>query len=200
MAEKPTKKLVDKQSPQPKSSSLFFKGLAVIVALLILIGTGFTAGVYLKLIDVEKLARDLNLAQYPVIAALMPKTNFEPVELAEDDVSVQPETRQSPQSVSAPQSVDDNSNLITQDDLAKQAKLKQQEDAKRISKLARLYGGMKPAEAVSIMQELNDNAVLAILGKMEEEQAAKIIALFDAKRAARLTEDMLKGQVRPLAL
>lgn len=200
MAEKPTKKAVDKQSPQPKSSGLIVKGLAVAVALLILISLGLTAGVYFKLIDVEKLARDLNLTQHPVVAALIPKTNFEPVEIAEDDVAAQRGNIQSLPSVSTPQSVDNNPNLIIRDELDKQVKLQRQEEAKRISKLARLYGGMKPAEAVSIMQELDNYTVLAILGKMEEEQAARILALFDAKRAARLSEDILNGQVRPPAL
>ncbi|SMC65960.1 MotE family protein [Sporomusa malonica] len=207
MAEKPKAPVANsKQLPQSKSG-LMFKVMAIAVALLILIVIGFAAGIYLKLIDVEKLANDMNLAKYPVIGGFFPKTNFETVELEEDGSNgqqtapVKPnqtQTRQPIPTLPVPQPA--NPNIITKEDLEKQAKLKQQEEAKRISKLARLYGAMKPEEAIAIMQELDDPTVIAIFSKMEEEQVSKILALLDSKRAARLTQDMLKGQAQPLTL
>jgi hypothetical protein len=201
MAEKPKIPIVSpNQSPQPKSG-LVIKIIAIAVALLVLIGIGFAAGIYLKLIDVEKLAGDMNLAQYPVIGGFFPKTNFETVELEDGDSSqsadlVNPKQAVKPAPIlPGPQPA--NPNMITKEDLEKQAKLKQQEEAKRISKLARLYSGMKPEEAISIMKELDDPIVLSIFSKMEEEQVSKIMALFDPRRAARLTQDMIKGQQQP---
>lgn len=201
MAEKPKVPVANSKQPQQPKSGLLLKIMVAVIVLLILIGIGFAAGVYLKFFDTEKLAKDLNLSKYPVIGGFFPKTNFETVELPEDSIDVQAETPlkskqtqtlqpQQPPLVSQPI----NPNLITKEELEKQAKLKQQGEAKRISKLARLYGGMKPDEAIAIMQELDDSTVLAIFSKMEEEQVSKILALFDSKRAARLTQDMLKGQ------
>lgn len=211
MAEKP-KTIADKskQSPAvdakvitepevPKSRfSTIFKALSIFMALCILIAIGFAAGVYLKFIDVEKIARDANLAQYPVVARFLPKTNFEPVELEEETTSqpvipIEPKQIQPPITSPLPNSQLTGSNVITKEELEQQAKIKQKEEAKRISKLARLYGGMKPETAVAIMKDLDDPTVIAIFGKMEEEQVSKLLGLFDSTRAARITQDMLRG-------
>ena len=201
MAEKQKKPVANPKQPPPPGSGIGLKVMVILVTLLILVTIGFAAGVYLKFIDVEKLARDMKLDQYPVIGNYLPKTNFETVELAEEtipaqqDVPVNPNQSQKPASVfPVPQVI--NPNLITPEDLEKQAKLRQQEENKRISKLARLYGSMKPDAATAIMKELDDATVLAIFSKMEEEQVAKILALFDSKRAASLTQDMLKGKAQ----
>lgn len=182
----------------PKSKfNVIFKVLSVIVALCILIAIGFAGGVYLKIIDVEKISRDANLSQYPVVARFFPKTNFEPVELDED--AAQPKLPNEQQQIQPPAASvlqtpqPSGPNIITKEELEKQAKIKQQEEAKRISKLARLYGGMKPEAAVAIMQDLDDSTVISILGKMEDEQVSKILASFDSARAARITQDMLRG-------
>lgn len=212
MAEKPKRPTATPKQPaateqqpqaEPKSRfGLIFKIMVIGLTLCILIAIGFAAGVYLKLIDVEKLAGNLNVSQYPVVGRFFPKTNFEPVELEEDKTAAQPaapgpqapavQSQQSP--VAASTMPPASPNLITKEDLEKQAKLQQQQEAKQISKLARLYSGMKPEAAVAIMKELDDATVIAILGKMEEEQVSKILSLFDAQRAARLSEDMLKGR------
>ena len=204
---KPKQPAATEQQPQeePKSKfGLVFKVMVVGLALCILIAIGFAAGVYLKFIDVEKLATELNVSQYPVVGRFFPKTNFEPVELEEDKTAAQPaapgpqtplvQSQQPPVSASAMQPA--NPNLITKEDLEKQAKLQQQQEAKQIAKLARLYSGMKPEAAVAIMKELSDSTVIAIFGKMEEEQVSKILSLFDTQRAARLSEDMLKGRAQ----
>ncbi|MEM5771059.1 MAG: magnesium transporter MgtE, partial [Bacillota bacterium] len=64
-----------------------------------------------------------------------------------------------------------------------------------ISRLARLYGNMKPEEAAPIMKELDDDLVVTLLRKMEDEQAAKILSAMEAQRAARLTR-LLAGKQR----
>lgn len=205
MAEKPKTSLINAKQPQSKSG-IILKIMAIVVSVLILIIFGFAVGVYLKFIDVQKLATDMNLVQYPVINKILPKTNFDPVEIEEAGVNAQVAPVKSNQSypnqstavLQEPQS--SNPNIITKDDLEKQAKIKQQEEAKRISKLARLYAGMKPDEAIAIMKELDDPVIIAIFSKMEEEQVSKILALFDSKRAARLSQDMLKGQAQPPSL
>lgn len=215
MAEKPRTPAAKSKQPPPAAPppvqqepqsrfGLVFKILVVILSLCILTAIGFGAGVYFKLFDVEKITSDMNLSQYPVMERFLPKTNFEPVELEEDmavpgSAAVPPVISNPAEQPAAPVPTPQmpNSNIITPEDLEKQAQLRQQEEAKRISKLARLYGGMKPDAAVTIMNELDDATVIAIFGKMEEDQVSKIMALFDSKRAARITEDMLRGQRQP---
>ncbi len=73
-------------------------------------------------------------------------------------------------------------------------KARQQEEKKRISKLARLYEGMKPAEAVAILEKLDDDTIVAVVNRMEEENAAKVLAAFDASRAAAISEALLRNR------
>lgn len=61
------------------------------------------------------------------------------------------------------------------------------DELKNITRLARLYGSMKPEEAVPILTELNDAFVVSLLRKMEDEQAARILTGMEPKRAAKLT-------------
>jgi len=177
-----------------KKSGSMFKIVLIVFILLILAATGFGVGIYLKFIDVQQLADNWKLSQYPVIGSYFspPKTNFETVELNDENpISASPNPGVPP--VASPESPLVEKKKIDDVELQKQAKLKQQEEAKRISKLARLYGGMKPDEAVAILNKMDNDTVLVILNKMEDEQVSKIMALFDAGRAATLSQNMLRG-------
>lgn len=66
------------------------------------------------------------------------------------------------------------------------------ETVKIFGKLSKLYGAMKPEEAVAVFNNLEDDQVVMILSRMEEEAAAKILATIEPKRAARLTQTMIK--------
>lgn len=182
-----------------KKLGTIFKLLLVIIILLLIAATGFAAGIYLNLIDKEGLTKSWKLNEYPIIGQYFsqPKTNFETVELEEEQSQVSPsfESKVTPPVMAIASEVPTTTRgKIDDSELQKQAKLKQQEEAKRISKLARLYGGMKPDEAVAILKELDDSSVLDILNKMEDEQASKILALFNPGRAAVLTQAMLRGK------
>lgn len=78
--------------------------------------------------------------------------------------------------------------------------LKQQEalalaaEQKRLAKVAGLYNLMKAEAAAPILNELNDETVILIFSKMEEEQVSKIMTLFEPSRSARLSDAMLKGR------
>ena len=54
---------------------------------------------------------------------------------------------------------------------------------------------MKPEEAVPILTQLDDSTVVAVLNKMEEDQAAKILAQFDPAKAAQISQAMLAAAV-----
>lgn len=183
-----------------KKVGKIFKIILILMIVLILAATAFAVGIYLKFIDTQDMVNKMKLDQYPVVGKYFsqPKTNFEPVEgEPQNPVVVPPE-------VTAPVPVIPNPAIqpeaivpekkVDETELLKQAKIKQQEEAKRISKLARLYGTMKPDEAVPILNQMDDDTVLVILSKMDDEQVAKIMALLDNRRAAILSQSMLRGR------
>ena len=57
---------------------------------------------------------------------------------------------------------------------------------------------MKPADAAAAMDELDDDLCIAILQRMDEGQAAKILAQFEASKTARLTKIMYEGKQKKL--
>ncbi|EIW18211.1 MULTISPECIES: MotE family protein [Pelosinus] len=183
------------EKPKKKLGTIV-KVLIAIIILLFIAVAGFALGVYLNLIDMKGMTEKWKLNEYPVIGQYFPqpKTNFETVELEEQN---QVETPTEANLVVPPAAVPNLSPavsaIVDDSELQKQTKIRQQEEAKRISKLARLYGGMKPGEAVVILNQLDDPSVLAILNKMEDEQVSKILPLFSPERAAILTQAMLRG-------
>lgn len=196
----PKEETVEAPKPKKKRFKLFFKIIAILLLILLLGGLGFAAGVFFKIIDTNNISAQLKLSEYPVIGKYFtPKTNFDKIDEEMQDqspekaaVPQQPQNPQLPAADTAGQ-VLDPTKVMDAAELQKQIQLKQKEDAKRIGKLARLYGGMKPEEAVPILDQLDDATVIAILGKMEEEQVSKIMAQMDTQRAARLTKTMAVG-------
>lgn len=191
----------DKQPPKKRFG--LFKLLSGVLVLMMLGGAGFAAGVYFNLIDLNKLAGDYKLHQYPIVGKYFPQ----PPEPSPDDSEsnepgdnlvapvaqqplVQPSAPAEPP-VATPTPVVP---VISDAEKEKLEKARQQEENKRISKMARLYGAMKPEEAVPILNQLEDDMVITILSKMEDEQVAKLLALMDNKRAAKLTQTMVKGK------
>lgn len=201
MAPKTKKEEFDGVDVEKTSSGRKLKILAVLLVLVMITGAGFALGIYLKLIDLPGLADKWKLYDYPVVGRYFtnPQTNFEAVSADEQQAPAQASDNASDPAVPPPQAVQtappatSPAAELNQLELDKLAKARQQEENKRVAKLARLYGGMKAEDAVNVLNELNDADVLAILNKMEEDQAAKILALMDASRSARLTEIMLRG-------
>ena len=204
---KPGDQLPDSKVLPPKGKSRF-RRLMPILAFLVLLGAAFAGGVYLNYIDLSKVVQDYKLHETPILGKYVPqpKTNFETVPVDQDTQLPLPNSQdgqqQSPNQFQNPlpntNSLDGNK-LPEKVDLEKEIKLRQQEENKKISKMARLYSSMKPEEAVSIMKQLDDDAIIAIFNRMEEEQAAKILALFDAGRAARLSQSMMRVPVKTSA-
>jgi flagellar motility protein MotE (MotC chaperone) len=51
---------------------------------------------------------------------------------------------------------------------------------------------MKPEEAVAILNNLDNPTIITVLQKMDEGQAAKILALMNPQRAAVLSKTLLQ--------
>jgi flagellar protein FlbB len=179
--------------PPPKKKRRVLLIFIVVFLLLILGGASFAAGVYFKFIDGPALAQQLKLYDYPVVGQFFPRpvTNFETVDLSENATDTPIEAPPAAVLPPTPAVVGPAQADIDKEKLEKIAKL---EEAKRVTKLARLYNGMKPDEAVPILKELDDATVISILNKMDEDQVSKILAQFEPKRAARLTQNILKGK------
>lgn len=190
-----TENVYKKPDKPKKKSGSKFKMIVILLILLILIAVGFALGVYLKIIDTQQLAEKWKLNEHPVIGQYFspPKTNFETVESTQQSPPEGSSHSKVP-AVVTPEAVVPEIRKIDDVEYQKQLKLKQQEEAKRISKVSRLYGSMKPDEAVAILEKMDDETVLLILNKMEDEPVAKIMALFDARRAAILSQSMLRGR------
>jgi len=62
-----------------------------------------------------------------------------------------------------------------------------------LAALAKLYSAMKPADTAEVFKELDDETVVQVLSKMKERQAAKVMELIDAGRAAKLSRIMAFG-------
>ena len=198
---KATSKAKSVANPIPKKGSAF-KIILILFVLLILLGLGFAVCIYFKLIDVQKSAENMNLQDTPVIGKYFqkPKTNFDAVDLTPAQ-SVPPSQGNSltAQPGVPPAIVGQQGAVLPgvtgNTDLAKLAKQKQAEETKKISKLSRLYGNMKPEEVVPILKQLDDPTIVAILNKMEEDQAGKILAQFDPAKAAQISQAMLAAAV-----
>lgn len=179
----------------------FMKLTAGLLLVLCLIAGGFFLGVYLRVFDVNAVNENLGLYQYPVIGQYFPKPpekndGADPVEgedvVAESKAAGERKANSLTQNGAA--IVPSAPVVLTKEEVEKQMKIRQAEEKKRVSKLARLYGEMKPKDAVAIMDDLSDDIVIEILGRMDESQVSKILAEFDPSKSARFTRVMYNGK------
>lgn len=178
----------------------FFKISIGILLLLCLIAGGFFLGIYLRVFDVNDVNQRLGLYSYPIIGQYFPKpadASGEPSEEAQTepvktvaDVSEVKDPKAKPDSAV----IQSKPVVSTKEEIEKQMQIRQAEEKKRIAKLARLYEQMKPKDAVAVMNDLNDDMVIEILGKMDEAQVAKILSEFDPGKSARITQIMYNGK------
>lgn len=61
-------------------------------------------------------------------------------------------------------------------------------------KLAKIFGTMKPADAASVLAQMSDSDVTAILQQMNDRLAGPILGALAPKRAAALSEAVLRGR------
>ncbi|WP_177505374.1 MotE family protein [Anaerosinus sp.] len=187
---------------KPNRFLRLIKILAFILLFLCLIIGGFFLGVYLRVFDVNAMNEKLELYKYPVIGQYFEQ----PENIDEKEHSDNIELKSKPAAKSeVKQDLLKNNNangrtnpnsavVLTKEEIEKQMKLRQAEEKKRISKLARLYNEMKPEDAVKLLEQLDDNMVLAIMGKMEDDQVVQILPLFNTARGANLTRIMYNGK------
>ena len=184
------------QEPETGKKRRILKLLVGLFLLAALVVLGFFLGIYLRIFDTNSMNEKLGLYDMPVIGQFFVKPAPKTTDTTDDSTT-------NPKSKIEDSKPDANAQtskpvVLTKAEIEKQMKAKQAEEKKRVSKLARLYNEMKPAEAASVMDALDDDVAVAILQRMDESQAGKILAKFDPDKSARLTKLMYVGTTKKM--
>jgi len=67
----------------------------------------------------------------------------------------------------------------------------EQAESGQVSKLAKLYDGMEARSVAKLIANLDDATVVSIIPRMKLKNASQVLALMPAKRAARLSKQMI---------
>ena len=84
----------------------------------------------------------------------------------------------------------------TVEDLLKQH---DKEEEERLKSLVKIYETMKPKDAASILDGLDEETLLDVIERMKESKTAPIMALFRPDRATRITEQLIARHRLPEA-
>jgi flagellar motility protein MotE (MotC chaperone) len=63
--------------------------------------------------------------------------------------------------------------------------------------MAKLYEGMKPREAATILDELEMPVLLGLMQRMNERRAAPLLAAMKPERARLLTAELARSRAKP---
>lgn len=83
-------------------------------------------------------------------------------------------------------------------ELKRLAEVRLQELNKRASRLAAYYSSMPPKDAVEILKKMDDDEIIVIMNRMENDVASQILAGFEPERASAVSKKILKLQPAPL--
>lgn len=168
------------------------KILFILILLLVLIAGGFALGVYLRLFDTQSLNEQYGLHELPVVGEYFVPPAGEQHNAAET-ASSPPASAGTPASAAAAPKKAPENVKITKEEIEKQQKEREAAEKKRVTKLARLYNDMKAADAAKVMESLDIDLCIAILQRMDEGNAAKVMAAFEPERAAQITQIIYEG-------
>ena len=175
------------------------KILFILILLLVLIAGGFALGVYLRLFDTQELNEEYGLHELPIIGEyFVPPAGTKEHSESSSTTSTTTASTGAAASAAAPKKPAENVK-ITKEEIEKQQKEREAAEKKRVTKLARLYNDMKPADAAKVMETLDIDLCIAILQRMDESNAAKVITAFEPSRAAEITQIIYEGTPRRAA-
>ena len=167
-----------------------FKIILMLFLLLVLVIGGFALGVYLRIFDTAEMNEKLGLYNLPVVGQYFVKPPPEQEEMEEkplEDVKPKAEDKKQSKKIT-----------LSKKEIEEQMKQRESAEKKRVSKLARLYNGMKPKDAAEAMDALDDDLAVTILQKMDEGTASKVLSEFEPAKAARLTQIIYEGTKKNL--
>ena len=169
------------------------KILFILILLLVLIAGGFALGVYLRLFDTKALNEEYRLHELPVVGEyFVPPAAGEQHSTTETTTGTAAPMPSAPPVAAAPKKAPE-SVKVTKEEIEKQQAQREAAEKKRVTKLARLYNDMKAENAAKVMETLDIDLCIAILQRMDEGNAAKVLAAFEPERAAQITQIMYEG-------
>ena len=140
--------------------------------------------------DTEEMKQKLGLYKLPVVGEYFVKPAPPQEEMEEkpvEDVKPKPDEKKQSKKLT-----------LSRKEIEEQMKQREDAEKKRVSKLARLYNGMKPKDAAEAMDALDDDLAVTILQRMEEGTASKVLSEFEPAKAARLTQIIYEGTKKKL--
>ena len=187
-----------------------------ILLLLILAVGGFIAGIYFEVIDSEQTQQVneiLKLWKLPVVGEYFEKpegyVEEEEEEPEEEEVKEESEKVETAANTNVPivnptakaeankpQQKKSKEVKVSQKDIEKQMKERETAEKKRVSKLARIYEGMKAPDAAEALGYVDVDTAVLILQKMSEDAVGQILAQMDPTQAAQLTQMLFEGTQR----
>lgn len=172
------------EAAQPSKKKRLLKKLGIVLLLIILIIGGFFLGIYLKIFDSEEMNEKMGLYDLPIVGEYFVR----PAPQTESTVPDEPKEETKKEDKSKSKDV-----KLTKEEVDKITQQRQAEEKKRVSKLARLYNEMKPEDAANIMENMDNDIVIAIFQRMDESQVSQILTNFDTERAATISRIMYVG-------
>jgi len=165
-----------------------WKKAGIVLLVLALIVVGFFLGIYLKIFDSDAMNQKMGLYNLPVIGQYFVPPTPDKESSVPDDRAQKAAEAQKKKEAEQSKPV-----KLTKEEVDKLTKQRQAEEKKRVSKLARLYNEMKPADAARILETMDNDIVIAIFQRMDESQVSQIMTEFDAGRAASISKIMYVG-------
>ena len=173
------------EKPKKKKGKKILKLIIMLILLAVLVVGGFALGIYLRLFDTQAANEKLGLYNLPIIGQYFVKPAP-----TQDEMEDMPVENDKPDDKDKK---DTKKVTISKKEIEQQMKEREAAEKKRVSKLARLYNEMKPRDAAEAMDSLDDDLVIAILQRMDEGNAAKVLSEFQPAKTARLTQLMYEG-------
>lgn len=173
------------EKPKKKKGKKILKLIIMLILLAVLIVGGFALGIYLRLFDTQAANEKMGLYNLPIIGQYFVKPAP-----TQDEMENMPVENDKPDDKDKK---DTKKVTISKKEIEQQMKEREAAEKKRVSKLARLYNEMKPRDAAEAMDSLDDDLVIAILQRMDEGNAAKVLSEFQPAKTARLTQLMYEG-------
>ncbi|WP_231036270.1 MotE family protein [Pectinatus sottacetonis] len=180
------------------------KKIIIIILILILLAGGFFLGIYLRVLDPNKMNSSMHLYNWPIIGNYFekPTEKNNPPGTKEQKVNVSSGSDATNNNLATGSDVknpNDSSKpmVLTKKQLEKQKKAYDEQVKRRVGKVARIYAQMDPPKAAVILTKLDDNVVASILQKMDPGQSAKILENFVPARSAQITQTMYDGITPP---
>lgn len=167
----------------PSKKKIWLKRIMILLLIGILIIAGFFLGIYLKILDSDEMNEKMGLYDMPVVGEYFAKPAPNAESTVPDEIKPQ-DSKKDKQSKAL---------KLSKEEVEKLTQQRQAEEKKRVSKLARLYNEMKPADAAKILQDMDNDIVISIFQRMDESQVSQILTEFEVSRAAEISKIMYVG-------